>query len=443
MKPYIVIQGPVATRSGYGAHTRDLVTPLIKSGKYDIEIISLPWGATPMTALDKNDADHQEIIKRIVANNITRKPDLFIQISIPSEFQAPAKYNIGITAGIETDVMSGEFVEGCNKMDLVITTSEHSKKVMIDSVFEKRDQNTNQPIGQIKMEKPIEVLFEGFRTDVYKKLATISGDVKLELSDISEDFCYLFVGHWLQGGMGHDRKDIGMMIKTFCETFKRKPASKRPALILKTSSSKFSIMDRNEIMQKIQAITEPYGKSAPNIYLLHGDLTDKEMNDLYNHPKVKAMVSFTHGEGFGRPLLEFSAIGKPVIASNWSGHVDFLKHAVKLPGELITIDESAVNKWLIKESKWFQVNYAYASQMLADVHDNYKKYQKQAIKQKEFVHANFTYDMMSEQFIEMIDKSLKSVPTEMKLNLPKLKKVKSTEAPKLKLPKLKKVTNEA
>lgn len=443
MKPYIVIQGPVATRSGYGAHTRDLVTPLINTGKYDIDIISLPWGSTPMTALDNDNPEHQAIKKCIVKGNITRQPDLYIQVSIPNEFQSPGKYNIGITAGIETDLMSGEFVEGCDKMDMVITTSEHSKKVMIDSVFEKRDEKTNQVIGQVKMSKPIEVLFEGFRTDVYKKLSTIDGDVKTELSDIKEDFCYLFVGHWLHGTIGNDRKDIGMLIKTFCETFKRKPASKRPALILKTSTAKFSILDRDDIIRKIQSITEVYGKSAPNIYLLHGDLTDKEMNDLYNHPKVKAMVSFTHGEGFGRPLLEFSAIGKPVIASNWSGHIDFLKHAIKLPGELIPIDESAVNKWLIKESKWFRVNYAYASQMLTEVHDNYKKYQKQAVKQKQYVLDNFTYEKMSEQFIALVDNALSTIPKQMKLNLPKLKKVKSAEAPKLKLPKLKKVTNEA
>jgi glycosyltransferase involved in cell wall biosynthesis len=196
-------------------------------------------------------------------------------------------------------------------------------------------------------------------------------------------------------------------------------------------------------MEKIQNIIQPYGKSAPNIYLLHGDLTDEEMNDLYNHPKVKTMVTFTHGEGYGRPLLEFSAIGKPIIASNWSGHLDFLKYAIKLPGELMKVHGSAVNKWILDGSKWFRVNYAYASQLLVDVMDNYKKYQKQAVKQREYVNENFTYEKMSEQYLSIIDKALETVPKEVKLNLPQLKKVKSNDAPKLKLPKLKKVTNEA
>ena len=443
MRPYIVIQGPVATRSGYGAHTRELVLSLIKEDRYDIDLISLPWGATPMNALDDNDAEHVEILKRIVNGNINRKPDIFIQVSIPSEFQAHGKYNIGVTAGFETTVIPGDQLEGCNRMDLIITTSEHSKNVIESSSFDKYDEKTKQKLGELRMEKPCEVLFEGLRTHIFKKTAQLQPEIKTELSDIKDDFCYLFVGHWLSGTMGHDRKDIGMMIKTFCEAFKRKPSSKRPGLILKTSSAKFSIMDRDQIQKKIQQIIAPYGNKAPNIYLLHGDLTDEEMNSLYNHPRVKAMISFTHGEGFGRPLLEFSAIGKPVIASDWSGHVDFLKHATLLPGELIDVHPSAANKWLLKESKWFRVNYSYAAQILVDVVDNYKNYQKMAKKQQEYVLKNFTFDNMSKLFVEYVDKALEAVPKEMKLNLPKLKKVKSNDTPKLNLPKLKKVTNEA
>ena len=62
----------------------------------------------------------------------------------------------------------------------------------------------------------------------------------------------------------------------------------------------------------------------PNIYLLHGDLTLEQMALLYNLPKVKAMLSCTHGEGFGRPLAEATCCDLPVIASNWSGQMDFL-----------------------------------------------------------------------------------------------------------------------
>ena len=109
MKPYIVIQGPVATRSGYGNHTRDLVTSLINSDKYDIDIISLPWGNTAMNALKEDNEEHQAILQRIARHNITKKPDIFIQISVANEFNPVGKYNIGITAGVETNAVPHEF----------------------------------------------------------------------------------------------------------------------------------------------------------------------------------------------------------------------------------------------------------------------------------------------------------------------------------------------
>jgi glycosyltransferase involved in cell wall biosynthesis len=440
MKPFVVVQGPVATRSGYGNHTRDLVTSLIKSDKYDIQIVSLPWGNTPMDALEPNNVEHQEIMKRVAMQNITRQPDVFIQVSIPNEFQPHGKYNIGVTAGIETDQVSPEFLEGCNRMNLILTTSEHSKQGFLNSTYEKRDKNTNQPIGTLRLEKPIEVLFEGVDLNLYTKTNDVNELVLDELNSIKEGFNFLFVGHWLKGDLGADRKDLGMLIKTFCEAFKNKATQNKPGLILKTSHATFSIIDREEIIKKINMITAPYGKSAPSIYLLHGDLTDEQMNSLYNHPKVKAMVSFTHGEGYGRPLLEFTLAEKPVIASNWSGHIDFLKHATLLPGELKEVHDSATDNWIVKGSKWFTVNYGYAIAILRDVVDNYKTYLNTAKRQAYVSRTDFSLDKMSEKFCEYIDAGINSVPKQVQLQLPKLKKVgESTEAPKITLPKLKKV----
>ena len=440
MKPYVVVQGPVATRSGYGNHTRDLITSLIKADKYDIQIVSLPWGMTPMDALEPSNPDHQEIVKRIAIQNITRQPDVFIQVSIPNEFQPYGKYNIGVTAGIETDTVSAEFIEGCNKMNLIVTTSEHSKQSFLNTVYDKVDKNTNKKIGQIRVEKPVEVLFEGVDLNLYTKTNDVNELVLNELNSIKEGFNFLFVGHWLKGDMGADRKDVGMLIKTFCEAFKNKSLQNKPGLILKTSHATFSIMDREEIMKKINMITAPYGKSAPSVYLLHGDLTDEQMNSLYNHPKVKAMVSFTHGEGYGRPLLEFTLSEKPVITSNWSGHTDFLKHATLLPGDLKEVHQSATDQWILKGSKWFTVNYGYAVSILRDVIDNYKTYLNTAKRQAYVSRTEFNLDKMSQLFVEYVDKGISNVPQQVQLQLPKLKKVgESNELPKLTLPKLKKV----
>ena len=144
MKPFIVVQGPVATRSGYGNHTRDLVTSLINADKYEIVIISLPWGNTAMNALKSDNKEHVAIAERITNQNVTRKPDIFIQVSVANEFQPLGKYNIGVTAGVETNAVPHEFVQGGNRMDLVIATSEHSKKGF-EVVYDKFDKNKTEP----------------------------------------------------------------------------------------------------------------------------------------------------------------------------------------------------------------------------------------------------------------------------------------------------------
>ena len=439
-KPFIVIQGPVATRSGYGNHTRDLATALICQDKYDIQIISLPWGTTPMNALESDNPDHIEIGKRIAKQNIDRQPDVFIQVSVPNEFQKVGKYNIGVTAGIETTAVNHEFIQGANKMDLLVVTSEHSKKGFTDISYDAIDNKTKQKTGVLKLEVPVKVLFEGLDLSMNCKTSDIEPTIVNELKDIKNDFCYLFVGHWLKGDMGQDRKDIGMMIKAFCEAFKKKATKNKPALILKTSHATFSIKDRDAITDKIQQIVAQYGDKMPEIYLLHGDLSDKEMNSLYNHPKVKAMVSFTKGEGFGRPLLEFSITGKPVIASNWSGHVDFLNpdYCVMLPGNLTDVHSSAADKMIMKETKWFTVDYGVAAATLQDVVKNYKTYLTRSRKQTQYVKDNFSLERMSEIFKNIVDEGLKGVPQQVGLKLPKLKKV-NTKSPKLNLPKLKKI----
>jgi glycosyltransferase involved in cell wall biosynthesis len=336
-----------------------------------------------------------------------------------------------MTAGIETTVCDPSWLEGLNRMSLNLVSSEHAKKVFEQSAFEQRDRNQgDRVVGTIKLEKPIEVLFEGVNTNIYQKLdKVIDSEVGNVLDSIDEEFNFLFIGHWLQGELGQDRKDVGMLIKTFLETFKGK--KQKPGLVLKTSSATYSIMDRDEMLDKIQKIRMHVGDDGtlPNIYLLHGELEDKEVNELYNHPKVKAHVSFTKGEGYGRPLLEASISQKPVITSNYSGHLDFLdpEMSILLPGQITQIHPSAVvQNMLIPESGWFTVDYKVASETLEDVYKNYNKYLDKAKRQSYRSRTEFSLDKMGEKLIELIDEK---IPKPVQLKLPQLKKI---ELPKLK-----------
>jgi glycosyltransferase involved in cell wall biosynthesis len=417
MKPTLVFQGPVATRSGYGDHARDLLHSLYKLDKFDIKVVSLRWGQTPMDALDYDNEFHKWVIENIIPS-VQQKPDIFIQVTVPNEFQPLGFYNIGITAAIETTHCALDWVHGCNRMDLIIVPSEHSKKSLVDSVYNEQDKATGNLIAQHKIQKPIEILFEGFN----ESFGTEYVENVTQLDVIKEDFAFLFVGHWLRGDLGEDRKNVGMMIKTFAMAFKNEKV--KPALVLKTSSAGFSILDREATIKKIkQALGKDYG-SVP-VYLIHGDLTEAEMNGLYEHPKVKAMLNFTKGEGFGRPLLEFSLAGKPILVSNWSGHLDFLKEgAVLLEGELKNVHPSAADQFLLKEAKWFSVNISEALTKMKDVYKNYSKYLSGSTKLAKNNRQNFSLQKMTEGFDGILNQYgiySKVQPKFQTLQLPKLK----------------------
>ena len=444
MKPLMLITGPVATRSGYGSHTRDLVRSLISMDKFDIKINSLRWGNTPMNALDENNPNDLPILQRILkSNELPRQPEIHIQVSVPNEFTPIAKYNIGVTAGIENTAPKAEWVQGLNRMNMNIVPSKFVKEIFQKVSYEEINEQTKQKTGELRVTSPIEVLFEGADTDIYKLTNQLSSELKTEMNSIKEKFIFLYTGHWLQGDLGQDRIDTGLLLKTFLETFKNKPNP--PALLMKTSGATFSIMDRNEIKQKIDDIKSTVKGKLPPVYFLHGNLTDEEMNQMYNHNKVKAHITFTHGEGFGRPLLEASLSEKIVIAPSWSGHIDFLNknNSVLLPGTMTPVHKSALPKeMLVDGAQWFTVNYQYASKVMMDVFKKNRKYTLMAKRQSMYNRVNFSMTKMTKEFHKILNRYLpkfEEQPQQVDLKLPKLKKVDSPKPEKMKLPKLKKV----
>jgi glycosyltransferase involved in cell wall biosynthesis len=424
-KPLLVLQGPLATRSGYGDKTRDLIRMLIELDKYEIRLVSTAWGACPMNALS-SDRDKDIIDKILPQPVLDRQPDVFIQVDIPSNFTRIGKVNIGYTAGIETTLCSEQWIHGCNRMDYVWVVSEHAKRVFADTKIEMMTPE-GTVAKTVVVTKSIEIVPNAVNPKVYKKISAeeINLNVRKVMSNVKENFCFLFVGHWLKGDIGEDRKNVGLLIKIFGETFKNTISSKRPALILKTSGADFSILDQEEILKKIKAIKQSVGPNCPKIYFIHGDLTEDEMNSLYNHPKVKAHVSFTKGEGFGRPLLEATMSQKPVIASGWSGQLDFLNKddSVLVSGELRKIEAGAVwENVLIPESQWFNVDHSHAASALMHVFKNYDSLNFGLAKLARRNREVFGFDAVKKKVGDLLDNCVEA-PTFMPLQLPELTKV--------------------
>ena len=416
----VVIASPVATQSGYGHHAREIITNIIeqRGSEWDVKLVSLPWGHTPMTYPISVDLQ-----LRIIALPLNEQPEVWIQVSVTNEFQPVGKYNIGVTAGTEGDICPEAWIDNLNAMQLIIVPSEFTK-----AVFENTAKQKNKLITT-----PIEVVPEYFDETIYnnKSITTSIPD----LNSIEESFAFLSVGHWLQGNAGEDRKNISGMLHCFFNTFK--DTKNPPALIMKTSGATYSIMDKMDIENRINQFRDMFPNAKlPNVYLVHGELTDEEMNALYNHPKVKAMVSFTKAEGFGRPLLEFSTTSKPIIAPHYSGQADFLKKdfICALPGQLTPIHASAANEFLIAEAKWFTPDYGQAMAMMQDVQKNYKKWSELAKRQRYFVNTTFTRTAVAKTYetvLSIVDEGVNKIPKAVQLKLPTLNKIQ--------LPKLQKI----
>lgn len=405
----VVISAPVDTYSGYGARSRDLIKSLIKiKPEWDVKILAQRWGSMRMGFLE--DEGELDLSSRVI-EDMEYTPDVWIQITVPNEFQARGKYNIGITAGIETTLAHSSWVEGCNRMDLILVSSNHSKDVLLASEYDIENRHTHKQIGKLKVEKPIEVLFEGVDLSIYG----VQPEKDFDLSSIPEQFTFLCFGHWLQGNFGEDRKNIGYTIKLFLETFKG--SKNPPALILKTGRAGVaSILDEHRLTEDIISIKAKVGgDKLPNIYLLHGEISDEEVNQLYRHPKVKALISLTKGEGFGRPLLEFATVGKPVIASGWSGQLDFLdpQFSYLIKGELKKVDPSAVSEGtILPQALWFSPDPEDARQILLEVFKSYtqakEKGKRLGFKCKNF----FTMDKMGEELGILLDQYIPELMVE-------------------------------
>ena len=424
---------PFNTRSGYGDHARSIYYSIMDRDDLDVKCIDVKWGTTPRNHLNPEVPRHKKLLDSFISSgNIKVQPDVYIDIRIPNEFQNPGKFNIGVTAGVETDVVSAEFLMGCNKMNLIIVPSNFTAETFKRCHYDKNQEvdGEQQKVGQVELERPIEVLFEGVDTEVYKPLnsSEIKSDFTDELNNLlKEDFVYLHVGQLTRGKYGEDRKNIPLMLKCFLQAFTNNPNP--PALLLKTNGANFSVLDRKETIARIEEIKNKFSEVdiIPNVYLIHGDLTIKEMAMLYNNPKIKGFVSCTHGEGFGRPMLEASCCGLPVMASKWSGQMDFFndKESLMINGHLGEIPDSQV--WepiVVKPGQWYNVNEADVIRKFRMFHKKFRIINKKGKRLGRTNHRKFSLTNMAKKFNSTLDEILKSIPNPVALNLPKLKKVK-------------------
>tara|TARA_R110002074_G_scaffold236065_1_gene407862 strand:- start:182 stop:1474 length:1293 start_codon:yes stop_codon:yes gene_type:complete len=407
MRKKIVVRGPVLSMSGYGEQTRFAVRALRKhEDKFDIYIIPVGWGHTGWQ--HEFDEERSWIDRKIAKtaqymNSGEKSFDMSLQVTIPNEWEQLAPYNIGYTAGIETTKVSPEWIQKTNLMDKVIVVSNHSKDVLEKTVHEGYIKETNQPIV-LKSEVPIETVNYPIRDFDATEL-----DLELE-----HDFNYLTMAQW------GPRKNLVNTIKWWVE----ENIDQEVGLVVKTFLRRGTVIDRAHTENKIKSLLEKYSDRKCKVYLLHGDMTQEQLNSLYCHPKIKAYISLTHGEGYGLPLFEAAYNGLPVICSGWSGQCDFLYAPRKDDGKkkkkkgkkpyfaeveytLGPIPKESVWPGVLQEdSMWCYPQEGSYKMRLRQVRNNYDKWKKKATYLQEWISENFKEDDQYDKFINFILKDV-------------------------------------
>jgi len=410
-----LVKAPALTNSGYGRHSRQIINALLQDEMFEVYTESLNWGnCSYLTHETEEKKKLLELIRKTEVYKMQGGPDdwdLFIHVTIPNEFEKRAKFNIGITAAIESDRCSHVWIQKCNEMDLIIVPSEHAKKGIEGTTVDWHNEKTGQT-GVIKLTKPIVICNEGIDINIFKNYRQVvqmpssfkeyHDKIKLE-----PDFNFLCVGQWGPGTYKEDRKNIAQTIRYFIETFL---GQKDVGLVLKINMGKNTVIDYYNCLDRINQIKSNYKQEdIPPIYLLHANLTEEEMAALYCHPKIKALVSFTHGEGYGLPLLEAAAVSLPIIATNWSGHLDFLEKGQFSPVDydIVTIPEKAIwENILIKESRWAEVKEEDAKRRLKKMTTSYFQPEEWSKELSEKIKNKFNLETINEKLILTIKQNL-------------------------------------
>jgi len=397
----VLLKGPIYSRSGYGEHVRCVFRALqTRPDLYDVYIEPTVWGTTSWSYKDneENEAIKRCIMKREHAG-AGFKANVSLQVMIPNEWQPLAEKNIGVTAGIETDRASAQWVHACNQVDHVVVVSNHAKDVFLKSKHSGRDPNTGTEV-LLKCEKTIDVIGYPVKT--------------IEPSPIDLDISTKF--NFLTVAQAGPRKCLDATVRWFAEEFKD---DEDVGLIIKTNLANNSTPDRHNILVQIKQWIAQIEDKKCKVYLLHGNLSDEEIHYLYNNDFVKAYVTTTHGEGFGLPIYEAAYSGLPVIAPAWSGHVDFLYKTYqkkngrtdkkclfnKVKYELQNVQENVLwENVIIPESKWAFSDEKSFKKVMRNVYETHGHKLKMAEELKDHLLENNTEEKIQEKYVDMINK---------------------------------------
>ena len=403
----LLLKAPILSQSGYGEHARFIYRALKKRGDlFDIHVEPLDWGRTGWIWKDEDlrrEIDHDVAkFQTILQHQIKNPYDICVHVDLPTAWERIAPYMVGVTAGIECETVSPSWLTYLSQVDRMVVPSEFAKDGFINSIVKYReifDEETRNNLPELKKKARESIDVVNYPV---KNLAVEELDL-----DLTTEFNFLLIAQW------GPRKNIEQTILNFVNTFRD---NEDVGLVLKTNVMRNSVPDRFGTINRLKNILGD-SEHKCKIYLLHGDMTEEEIHSLYVNDKIKAMINFGHGEGYGLPLFEAAYSGLPIITHEFGGQKDFLyapktnkkgkekmrPFFAKVPYKLGVVQPAAVWRGVIDpDSEWAFPNMKMAGDVMKEVYKNYGLYKSHAVKLKEWVLQNFDLQDKEDEVVESV-----------------------------------------
>ena len=354
----VLLRAPLLTSSGYGVHSRQVFEWLFERKNVNLDVECLQWGATSWVL---NPDFERGIYGKIMSCSkpLKNSYDITFQLQLPDEWDENlGAYNVGMTALVETDKCNPAWLKKINAMDVVIVPSNFTKKI-IEETFGKR------------LKTEVKVVPEWYNQEINLSKQVLNR-ARDERFNFDTSFNLLTVGTLTSGSSECDRKNLINTIAWAIEAFKDDP---EVGIIVKTCFGKSSVNDRNITFEAMKQVVSEFRKTDfPKIHLIHGNMTPVEMAALFRSNNVHGYISATRGEGYGLPLVDAAASGVPVVATGWSGHLDFLgENFLKVDFELKNIPKDRVDgRIFVNNTSWAEPNKESFIKQLKYLKENYK-----------------------------------------------------------------------
>lgn len=387
----VLLRAPLLTNSGYGVHSRQVFEWLFSREDVDLTVECVQWGRTSWILDTERENGIYGKIMSCSKPILKGEYDVTFQIQLPDEWDPSlGKKNVGITAVVETDKCNPAWIDACNAMDEVVVPSTFTKNVLKRS-------------GMLRV--PVVVIQEWYNKIIQNKSVISKTLIDDRYKKINKDFNILVIGTLTSNNSEDDRKNLHNTIAWLCEEFKD---NKDVGIVLKTNFGKGTSADRKICTEYLSNILSKYRKEKfPSFSFLHGNMKKEEVAALMNHNKIKLYVSATRGEGYGLPLIEAAASGMPIVATNWSGHLEFLQkeNFGTVDYKLVEINETKIDGRIFQKGfKWAEPDEKSFKSNVRSVYQNYDKAKDKAKVMKKHIHFNFNSDTIKKKYDDLFER---------------------------------------